>query len=110
MDKFDIRIEGPFEYKMTDGPITEEQLQRLWPEYLINFEPTYTLFLFDSKGNVLRQEQGVAEGALQRDWVTVDEWNARAEADAFGRVLEEGKADGVIDMSAAAKHFGKLLK
>lgn len=75
MTKFEIRVEGDFEYKMTDGPFTLEDLQRHWPEYLINFEPTFTLFLIDNEGNVLRAESGAAEDAMQRDWVVLDEWN-----------------------------------
>jgi hypothetical protein len=75
MDKFEIRVEGKFEYNNTDGPFTMEELQKWWPEYLINHDPTFALFLFDSQGNVLRQETGVAEDAMLRDWVTVDEWN-----------------------------------
>ena len=100
MSKFEIRVEGTFEYSHTDGPFTEEELQKFWPEYLINYDPTFTLFLFDSHGNVVRQESGGAKDAMLRDWVTLDEWNTRAEADAY-----KGP-----DMSAAAKHFGGLLE
>ncbi len=75
MDKYEIRVEGPFEYKMTDGPFTLDDLQRNWPEYVINYEPSYTLILLDNQGNVLRQEPGGAKDALLRDWVTIDEWN-----------------------------------
>lgn len=76
MDKFEIRVEGPFEYKQTDGPFTLEDLQRHWPEYLINFDPAFMLFLIDNEGNVLRHEHGRDEDAMGRDWCTVEEWTA----------------------------------
>jgi hypothetical protein len=75
MDKFEIRVEGTFEFHYTDGPFLTEDLAKHWPEYLINYDPTFTLFLFDNQGNVLRQESGQAPDAMLRDWVTIDEWN-----------------------------------
>lgn len=73
--KFDIRIEGPFEYKHTDGPFTMDDLQRHWPEYLINHEPSMMLTLVDNEGNVVHHEPGRVEDCMRRDWVTLDEWN-----------------------------------
>lgn len=74
-DKFEIRVEGPFEYMSTTGPYTEEELQHHWPEHLINFGPEYMLFLLANGGSLVRMEPGRVEHATLRDWVTVNEWN-----------------------------------
>lgn len=77
MYMFDIRVIGtnPVHMNCTDGPFTMEDLQRQWPEYLVNWSPEFLVAILDNKGNVVRQEAGVDWDAMRRDWVTLEEWN-----------------------------------
>lgn len=77
MNKFEIRVIGsvPVPMDCTDGPFTMVDLQRHWPEYLINWSPDFLLYLLDNQGNTVRKEAGADWDAMRRDWVTLEEWN-----------------------------------